>query len=987
MGIKISAYNYASEIEGIIQSLLKNFSGLEDKIRFVVPSRKDKSWFPVRDVNLWTWDEIYDDICENTGTKRKGVLSPPDHFMILDSLLKSVLVDYMDKIKFLPGLKRPGFLSIISADIRELINESVKPSQLIHNPESSNPSEFLLPRIYELYTKYLDEYDLIDSAGICSATYSEINKNQAWGKGLIIIFVGFLSFNHSQLDLVQALDERCREIVILKPEANLKNFHDAIKQLKQQPQLRLTIMNPPQKSSGNIIELPVTEPDLEAEVVARTLAIWSQGHWEHDKTFTNFDSVGIMISEGMEATYSEAFERYGVPYNFTSGVAINTTLPGKILTSLKNLTIRNFPTYETAMLLTQPCFAGMKFPVMRAYKAGYSGLKHWEEYLQARVDEPEEPLHEVFQDALTSIQAIKKFCGTLSRQNNNREIIKAFYEFLTTKNLWLDHKDKIADYPELDENRRLTASAIQTIREKYLSINELITDIGPLKDKKLKDDEAYEFLELWCSKTDTRPPFQVSNAVRIFVGNPPVLSHFPVWIMTGINQHNWSMNLPSSPVLGEAERKKLELNKAFLPNLSEKAEQHEALFRRLLQTGERLVVILRPLLDREGRPISESPFMPKFLKDMPKWKDNYRRLASENINFLLGNDKFKFPEIDAGRKLFRMPPEIHKKANSVGASDIHELLQCSFLWWQKRQAEIYEQNFDVVSNTEWGTMLHKFWEYVWKRYRLNMNAPSKLFQNIVKEEWEKLLQADDEKYKDYARLVKDFRLRRKLNGIYFRVHRLSLIQAEILDKLHNNGYEHKKILLEEEAHLKAIFEGVTFLGQCDRIEILRSPMGEEIAFIVDYKDGKSENSEKHINIDGYSWNIEEREKFQYGLQLSLYAVLFENNHDYKLSGVYILGLEDGTISGTFSLNEGNYFTEYLPENSNGNKKRIDNNIAARIDEGNYAMACATNILKAERFTPEYRASLCKFCHIKSLCRKGEFRGEFLSSNDDWDNDE
>ena len=971
MGINILAYNYASEIEEKIQSLLKNFAGLEDKIRFVVPSRKDKSWFPVRNAKLWTWDEIYDDICEKTSTKRKGVLSPPDHFLILDSILQSVLVNYQDKIRFLPGLNRPGFLSIISADIRELMNESVKPSQLIHNPESSNPSEFLLPEVYGHYTKYLDDYDLLDSAEICIETHNEIFKNQAWGKDLIIIFAGFMSFNHSQLELVQAFGDRCQEVVVLKPEANLINFHDAALQLKTVSTL--------QKSSGNIIEIPVTEPDLEPEVIARTLALWSQNQWKHDKNFPGFDSVGVMINQGTESAYAYAFKRYGVPYSFTQGVSISETLPGKILSSLKNLMTRNFPTYETAMLLTQPCFAGMKFPVMKAYRAGYSGLNHWEEYLQSRVDDPEESLHEVFQDALTSIQAIKKFCSTLSQQSNHGEIIKAFYEFLTTKNLWLDHEDKIADYPEFDESRRLTASALQTIHEKYLSISELITDIGPLKDKRLKDNEAYEFLELWCSKTDTRAPLQISNAVRIFTGNPPVLSHFPIWIMTGINQRNWSRNLPSSPLLGEAERK----NFSSLPNLQAKAEQREALFRRLLQTGEKLVIILRPMFDNEGRPISESPFMQKFLNDMPEWKSNYRKLQPTNINFLLGNENFTFPEIDAGKKIFRTPPEIHKKANSVGASDIHELLQCSFLWWQKKQAEIYEPNLDIVSHSEWGIMTHKLWECVWKRYRLKMNAPGKVFLKIVDEEWNKLLQAEDEDYKIYARLVKDFRLRRKLKGIDFRVHRLSLIQAEILDKLHDDGYEHKRILLEDEAHLKANFEGVTFLGQCDRIEILQAPSGEEIAFIADYKEGRSENSEKHINIDGYSWNFEKREKFQHGLQLSLYAALFENDN-YKLSGVYILGLEDRTISGTFSLNEGNYFTEYLPENTNGNKKKIDNNIAGRIDEGNYAMICAANVLKAERFTPEYQSSLCKFCHIKSLCRKGEFRGEVLS---DEDNDE
>ena len=451
--------------------------------------------------------------------------------------------------------------------------------------------------------------------------------------------------------------------------------------------------------------------------------------------------------------------------------------------------------------------------------------------------------------------------------------------------------------------------------------------------------------------------------------------------MTEVTQRRWSKNIPSSPLLGNNERLKLEKNKAYLPKLKDKAEQNEALFRRLILTGENLVIISRPLLDNEGRPVSESPFMQKFLNDLPGWKNNYKPLSPENINFLLGNDNFTFPEIDAGKKIFRTPPVIHKNANTVGASDINELLLCSFLWWQKKQAEIYERNLEVVSHTDWGIMLHKFWECVWKRYRLIMNSTGKIFLKIAQEEWEKLLKAEDESYKTFSQLVKDFRLRRKLKGVEFRVKRLSLIQAEILDRLHDEGYEHKKILLEEEAHLRTEIEGVTFLGQCDRIEIFQTRTGEKVAFIVDYKEGKSETSEKITNINGYSWNLEGREKFQYGLQLSLYATLFEKNYNCKLSGLYILGLEDGTISGSFELNVKDYFTKYLPEKDNGNKKGIDTNIAGRIEEGNYAMECAKNILKIKEFTPEYQSDLCKFCGIKSLCRKGEFRGEILGDGE------
>ena len=215
MGINLYAYNYVSEVHEIIEKIKKNFPDCEKNLRFVVPSQSDKFWFASKNQNdLWTWDEIYKNICASySSITRKRILSPPDHLLILNSILKEVLSEFPDKIKNLPGLTRPGFLSIISSDIRELLNEAVKPGQLEFNPESDNPSEFLLPEVYARYINYLDEYNLLDSAEVYTAALEEIIKNQEWGRDFFIIFVGFLSFTHAQLELLNALRDRCKEVI------------------------------------------------------------------------------------------------------------------------------------------------------------------------------------------------------------------------------------------------------------------------------------------------------------------------------------------------------------------------------------------------------------------------------------------------------------------------------------------------------------------------------------------------------------------------------------------------------------------------------------------------------------------------------------------------------------------------------------------------------------------------------------------------------
>ena len=974
-----TAYSYSSgaQFRKIIQDIAGEFRSRKNDLRFVIPSRKDKNWWPLNDdvqrnFTLWTWEDIYENI---SSEKRRRVLSPPDHLLILKSILNDALQNHSDKTSSLPGLQRSGFLSVLSDDIRELLNEAVKPEQLPSDPESLNPSEFLLPEVYSEYLKYLKNFNLLDSAQVYSAAFEALCQNQDWGKNLIIVFTGFLSFNHSQLELVNAVRDRCSETLIVKPEANMSGFHDA--------DLQLGLPKSYSQSSGNILEISSAEPGLEPEIIARVLSLWASGKWAEGYEFPGFDSIGLMIEEGREEVFAEALKRYGVPYDFSGGVTISRTLAGKILSSLHTLSSRNFPAYDTAVMLTQSCFAGSKFPVMRAYRAGCSGIDSWKKYLSERFNDPDEKLHDVFGKALLSVEAVGKFCDTMKSGHTPAVIMSAFNDFLHTDGLWLERFGSISPFPELDESLRLTASAIQTVSDKALSLHELMPDIGKVQDEKLKGDSAYEYLADWCRNSHVRAPVQLSNSVRIFTGQPPVLSSFPVWIMSGVTQKSWSPNMKSSPLLGNEERERLRENEAYLPRTKEKAEQREALFRRLIQTGETLTIVSRPLLDDEGRPVSASPFMQKFLDDMRDW--SMKTVDSEGINILLGSDGFRFGGIDAEAETPREVPCVKAHASFVGASDIQELLECPFLWFQRRKAKLYQPDSELVSPAEWGNMLHKYWESVWKIYRSDMRASGTRFAGIAENEWTRLMKADDEDYGRFGFLVRDGRLSRRLEGVKFRAKRLAGVQGAVLDLLHEN-YEHEAILLEDEAHLRYEVDGVIFPGQCDRIEFLRGYDGSRIALITDYKEGRmaSRSYDSGMkNITGKFWNTDKNiTAFKHGLQLSLYSAMFSERYGYDVSGVYILGHEDGRIWGTFSEETAGIFGGFTPLDDKGKKIEPDKDINGRVNEGKYAMECAVNILKGGEFRPDYESERCRHCHIKSICRKGEFRGEMTGSDDD-----
>ena len=965
MQIKIFSYSKGSELGGLISKIANSYKNL----KFIIPSKKDKFWWYSKTENLnlnydlWTWQDIYDDICLNIDGVHKIILSPPDHLLVLKNILDAVLKSKPEKINLWPGLLRSGFPGILSDDVHELLNEHVKPENLIL--DENEPSGFLLPEVYSKYLKYLDENNLIDSAQIWTSALEVLNLNQDWGKNYNLIFTGFLSFNHGQFELLQALNARCENLIILKPEAYLNNFHDVNEQFEI-----INIGSQNKKSSGKIIEIPAPEPGLEPEILARNLALWSQnkGPFNEFLKFSGFDSIGIMTQNGREFQFINALTRYKIPFNLTAGFKISETLPGQILESIRNLNTRYFPTYETAMLLTRQCFAGKNFDVNNAFRSGRAGLENWIEYLSS-MDENKN------NSALTSMKAIQKFLNVISHKNTPAKIMSAFYEFLTTENLWLD-KMQLDIISEFDEAIRLTASAIQTVGEKVLALNELLPDLGSVQDKKIFGDEAFDFLESWCRNSHVRAPLQITNAIKLFIGQPPVLASFKIFIMTGITQKNWSGNIMGSPLLGNSQRDLLAQNGTYLPSVHDKANQREALFRRLIFTGENLTIILRPELDEENRPVLESPFLKHFLDDMPNWK--FMGLKNSGINILINSDGYNFNEINNNLESTRKLPEINFNAKIIGVSELKKFLNCPLQWYLNSRAKLYEKKFELVTRIDWGNMTHSLFENVWKNFRTSLNQNN--FIPLVNSEWEKLI-SGDEIYKNYSRLVNDFRLKRLLDGVKFRVMRLGNVQAEIIKNLNSAGYFHEKILLEEEAQLITTVDNIKFPGQCDRIEIIKNKSGVKFALITDYKEGKSESYETDFKIKNYAWNFEDREKFKYGLQISGYVKLFNENYPgLRLGGAYFLGLEDGKLSGTFDDELKEIFIKYSAD------KKLKSLMSEREDEGLYSMKCAAKILNSGKFAPDYKNNNCKYCGLYSICRKGELNARNLFDDEEFNDD-
>ncbi len=1003
--MRIIPYLRVSELDGAMRSFLP----LGEDVRFVVPSRRDRNWWreragrdefgldgPPEDI-LWNWQDLYDNVCGFCEARRLRPIEPPDHRLILSRLLRALLEEDPELLTLWPGLGRAGFLDILSEDIRELLNEAVLPEQTEVGLREDDPTARVLPAIYRRYLDYLSANGLMDSAQVCSMTLDLLEREPLpWGEDLTMVFTGFLSFTQAQVRLIKKLNDLCREVVVLKPETGLSDFHDAAHQLEG-----LVWEESPQGVPGRILQIRTRESELEAEAAARMLALWSAGGGPlaEEMDFPGFGAVGMMSPAADEELVTEALRRYSIPYAASEGPSIDQTLPGRSLSAAWPLWTQGLPTYETALFLVQPCLAGDAFSVSEALRAGPSGLASWRAFIvegEAKGETSEGLRGGVPRHALAALSATERLCRALQRGGTPSDLMGAFHRFLTRKGLWLDRMKALPlNCPELDGAIRAIASAIESVHEKYLALRELLPDIGPAGRTPLKGDNAVEFLLSWCRQTRIRPEPPLSGALMLYLGAPPVLASHPVWVMLGVSQGNWPGRISGSPLLGPSERERLAEAEAWLPSVQDKHLQREALFRRLIRTGESLTVLSSADTDENGRPVPDTPFLERFMADMNAGVEadmeadadgwTMKELPTAGVDILLPDSGHIFPEVDADPLAAAPRPgvsvgggggtEPQNNPPALAVSDLQTLLECPLRYWLQRKAGLRERSLELASAAEWGSLTHKFWERVWRRF----GRGGEPFPKAVEEEW-RSLSLSDEDYGAFGRLIRDRRLARALEVLRFRIRRLAALQTRILERLEQGGFRHRAVLLEDEAALSLDVDGVRFSGRCDRVEILEDGDGRAHAVITDYKAGRSVRYEEGMkDLERYPWYEGGPSKLVRGLQLSAYALMYgPREADAPLAGVNFLGHRDGGIAGTFSTALQGVYAEVLAGETRNNRRTLDE----RREEAGYAMACAVRVLKEGRFAPFYDSPSCRYCDMKSICRRGEIIGEPLANEEE-----
>jgi RecB family exonuclease len=966
--------------------------------RFVVPSRRDRDWWRLRaglrdfglegdDPHLWNWEDLYNDLCAFLDLPPLRQIDPPDHRLILSHVVSEFLREEAFKkqgpslLELWPGLARSGFLDVLSDDIRELINEAVSVEQLSVTQADDKPTSEVLPRLYERYLVYLRENRLLNSAQIPLAARELLEEGGSahWAQDKIFAFVGFMSFTHGQLTCLNKIEEFCREeVIIFKPAAELENFQDATRQLAG----GRTWVDDPPPAAGKVVSLSASEHSLEPEMVARALALWHGGTGflsENGGAFPGFGAIGMSVPAPRLAAMEAALRRYRIPYSLARGRSIDQTLLGTTLRNLWTTWIQGLDPYDTALLLAQPCLAGADFAVDAAVRAGPRGVQGWKDYLEQMENNTKDPRKK--RNAVKAFRAFKaltRFCRTMERGAPPANLFRALHIFLSVPGLWADAlTDFPTNSPDLDDSLRELAASASEVEAKYLSLRELLPDLGAAGKITLKGKEAMDYLSSWSEDTRVQASPPVGGAVVLHVGPPPILASYPVWIMTDVTQKNWPGIIRSSPLLDAPEREAMAAASAYLPSIHDKHMQKEALFRRLLQTGDVLTITSRSETDEEGRPSNGTSFMEPFIADMKLWQ--HVEAPRVGIGDLMpggGGGHFSDIEVDVSEKSERGMPVAHDGAKTdprLPVSSLYELLDCPLRYWLKRHARLKERDTSLFSDAEAGRLTHALWESVWRRWQ-ETRRPLPL---LVDEEWKmisspssssssSLPESAEDYYSLFDRLLRDRRLVRHRESMKFYVARLAQVQQGVLDRLEAQGLRHSSICAETELKPYEV-GGAAFTGRCDRVEVF----DDSCAVIIDYKWGRSASYEKKLpDLLSRRYLSTQYEVFKYGLQLSAYALMYAAAHpEHRVVGVGFLGHKDGGLTGTFEYP----VTEcYLP----GKKSA---SIETRANEVLEALNCAAAILKSRRYEPCYIAESCRYCDVKGICRKGELRGDSLST--------
>ncbi len=934
-----SYFNIADEKEALSEIYAEH----GEKALFIVPVRLDRDvmmklicgetpYFGAGP-SIWTASELLSELQRVTGLFERKI-DPPDHRLILKHLISGFLEEAAKEGGELePGYRHRGFVSVLGANIKDLLAEEVSPDSLRAAVGAGGrfSPEAVLAELYERYINYLDKYRLIDAAQVFTAARRKVltEEGRRFVAGIEkIVFAGFLSFASSQLKLIKTLSEFA-ELDMFQPETGLGSFHDGILQLNE-------LYDDRAKWSVPVVKIEAAGPQLEIEATARELALWACGEGALTSLggFPGYGSVGLSVRPEKIHIAEYALSRYKIPYNLQEGGTAGDTQLGSLPQAVWRAHRSGWGNRETTLLLSSTLLfgSGGRMPEYKAESLP-EGLASWLAAL------PEE--------ASKTLLRADGLCRDFQRGVTPGMALALWRDFLKDARAAERAAETAGALDTLDSRVRQVAAAIGELDKKIEKFSDDAKNIGPASGIILKDAEAVSFIAEWSGTATLPVQLPQSGSVTVYAGPPPTLATHGCWIMTGVDANSWPGVLRESMLLGDD--KKARFNEisakseepSHLPELREEREQKEAVFRRVLATGRFGAVVTRAVYNEEGKECNESHFLQSVLESGGErsWKQA-KTVLYEAESALPDGVKPWFPQAEVLRS-----PEFPERGDTtkigratreelpkIRVSDIDRWNACPYMYWCERILGFETAQASLYDRRKAGNLAHRVWN---DAFRAKAEDGKISIQGYVMDNWTRF------KGDEYRELDTDPRLARHENMLSRQIFDMAAKQDELearLAKAH-------KIKTETEIKLDDYeFAGAIFTGRIDRVDYF------ENGFVVlDYKLGRSRTHEKE-------------------LQAAAYSLILGLSTGGETLGFGWLGHTGPSLGGYFTKE---YFPLYAFE---GTAKKRET-VQSRVDEALSVMEKMAASARAGEYPPKYdfKSEICRRCCFFTLCRKREIR--------------
>ncbi|MDR3253950.1 MAG: PD-(D/E)XK nuclease family protein [Synergistaceae bacterium] len=901
--------------------------------------------------SIWSWSEMYANLLPRAEQRRQ--IDPPDHRLILRHILDKNLGELDERGLMTPGgVRRRGFIDVLSASVRELLLEGVPPDMLLlgaadlGSTGNKNAASLrdLLYRLYSDYLIYLEENGLADNSQIPAliADYLSDSPRKTHEKpgnqAAVLYWVGFLSLTGSQLRLVKILRERGKRMVFFIPETGLENFRDLAEQLDMPKE-------PLDGGFGRRPAVPLIASDIyeQYEGTAREIERASRGLGPLSGALGRGSSpqyldIGILAPRERLPLLASALARRGIPYQSRSETTVSETRLLETARMAWEAYSLGWPARRTLNIL-KSSFGDSLFGNGQGSNASLppDGLEAWRIALADSVE------------PLALLENLNSFCEYINAPPGRgpAELLRALLGVCGDE--WERRLSReVGGDASMDFALRQLSSSRLEIEQKLDMMEKLTPPTGPAIESRFRGEDAIGFLSDWAREAATALPLPLRGAVALYDSPPPVLVSHKLWIMTDVDPTRFPGPSSDQPLLDGALRESVNNSEiVHLPTIHEKREQREALFRRLIAIGEDSTLAVRSARDSRGREQGDSPFLASLLSDPDSGWVRRETIfcafdpSSEGDQIRRG----VFPRVGRARDFAAFPGKFR-----VAPSSIDEFISCPFSYWCGHIARFEpprpaRAEAGALDRMLQGSVVHDIWRIVWNVYLERGETPlsTTLFMS-----WDEALSILGAKYPELG----DPRARAALTSLKGAMSRVALLQDDVEARADAAGFVRERTEFEYELPVFEL-ENVMFRGKADRIDFW-SDLG---IVAIDYKLGNSA-------------------RYRDSLQLASYAAILEA-FGTRVAGFGYVGHRDGGIRGSWSAGAADIYK--------GGSKTRDAGLDEKISDALEAMKRIDSIIGEGNFTANYGSVDCKFCQWGTICRRAEMYGAAVAA--DFDDEE